>query len=139
MLRQLKPNLLFVYVILMVIVFTTIPLVMDIQHAGTFTKNYSVLLIGSIAIYGLLFSKKELILLVKQLSLVGIILSVTATVIFFILSEMDRWFLFEKSGNTWLGLGMLITLMYFLIGILLGMLLWGLKLIILKITKWISN
>ena len=130
MLEKIKnyPFLL-LYLVVVTVIFCIIPLIIHIKHAGTFDKYYSLLLICFIAFYGLLFTRKEFWLLLGHLILVGVFLSSIATIIFYILSRKDIWFLFERQGNTWLGYaGVIVTFLYMLIGTFFGVILWVLKL-----------
>jgi len=129
-------SFLLIYSIVVSIIFCLIPLAVNINHAGTFDKYYSLLLICSIAFYGLLFTRKEFWSLLKHLVLVGVFLSSIATIIFYILSEKDMWFLFERHGSTWLGLaGVIVTFIYIIIGVFFGIVLWVLKLKLYHLRK----
>lgn len=63
-----------------------------------------------------------------QLVIVAAVLSGIGTLEFYILSQQDINFLFERESSTWLGFaGFFMTCVYAETGIFLGIILWELK------------
>lgn len=133
MLNKLNKNrkILIIYLFISILIISFLHQIARMRDAREFDNYYTMTLILLIALYGIVFTKENLKSLVKQLTLIGILLSINTTIVFYILDLKDPYFSFELSGFTWLGLvGYTFTFVYILIGILLGVLLWAVKTIL---------
>ena len=127
----MKCSLFFAYIIAVLSVILFLDKYINIGNAEIFDRYYSIILILFIALSSVFVKKQGLKNSLFFLVTISLILCGVATLKFYILSLKDKYFIFERYGNTWLGLaGFVGTSIYAIIGILLGVVFWKLKFII---------
>lgn len=128
MIKVINGKTLIVYIFISILVFVFLNRILSIEEAIVFDKYYSTALIALVSLYGILYNGKSILLLIGCMSIIGILLSISGSAIFFILQLQDPYFTFEKSSYTWLGLaGFVGNAINTIIGIVIGLLLWVLK------------
>lgn len=137
---KLNNNRLFIiYDIVIAIIASLLSTVLNITSAITFDRHYFTLMIISIALFSVLFNEPKGSLLFKKHLVIGTTVGAVASVVFYILDNTNYYFTFEMEGYTWIGLGILRILFYFLLSSTLGMILWLVKLAINKFIDSVSN
>ncbi|WP_147273226.1 hypothetical protein [Anaerobacterium chartisolvens] len=110
--------------------------VLDINNAKVFDSYYFLLMIIAISLCSILFNESKFIHLLKNILLTGITVCAVASIVFYILDKANYYFTFEMEGYTWVGLyGMIKILIYLFISSVVGTILWGLKLLVIRLTS----
>lgn len=118
----------YIYILTNMVVLTIFNNILNINNATKFDKFYSIILIMIISIYGILYKDGNIYILIKKLVIYSVIFSTIVTLQFYIFSKSTQWFLYERESSTWLGIaGLSVTIIYCLIGIIIGVILWVVK------------
>jgi len=123
-----------IYIIIGIFVTAVLYKVFKIKNANEFDTCYFILLMVTTSICSILFSEGNFIAVLKRVGLTGITSSIVAYVIFYILDKTNFYFTFEVEGYIWIGVyGLIRISIYLIISSILGIILWKLKLLLMRL------
>lgn len=127
---------LIIYILLVALIASLLPKIIYIGNAKVFDHYYVYLMIISVCISSVLFSGKSYFSFLKTILLTGITCGIVSSVVFSILDKSSVYFTFEMEGYAWSGkYGFLLIFLILLIAAIMSLILWRLKLLVLKLIQ----
>lgn len=127
-----------IYVIVIAIVASLLSIVFSYATAKEFDYYYRTLMIISVSLYSILFNERKAIDLFKKHLVIGVTVGIIASVVCDKFEKANHYFSFEMDIYSWNGVdGILNTVMVTIISSIIGMTLWYLKRLIIKLLpRW---
>lgn len=137
MLSSIYNNKIFkVYLLFTIIVAGTVHKLFNLNTAKGFDNCYYYMLIVIICVYSIIHNNYKLNRLSLELIIIGFSFNIVSSIIYYSYDNSNKYFSLEMEGYSWMGIyGYLRTSTYLLLAYLIGIILWYIKLRLVKSIK----